>query len=204
MRRAAIATLGFILPALITILYLTRRWSAAARPVAGPRLYTVHRGDLAVKVAETGTVEPLTKVEVKSKVGGKVLHLLAAEGDRVHAGQVLAVLDPIEQQTQVGQIRAQVAAARARLSQAVSQAGSQRRTVQLAIAEAQEQLRSAESRLEQAKRQERVQPQLTRMAIAQTEASDRASRQVLERLNRSGSPQDLADLLELLRRGKVH
>ena len=31
------------------------------------------------------------------------------------------------------------------------------------------------------------------MAIAQTEASDRASRQVLARLNRSGSPQDLAD-----------
>src|SRR5207253_8052293 len=102
------------------------RWSAASRPVPGPRLFTVHRGDLAVKVAETGTVEPLTKVEVKSKVGGKVLRLLAAEGDRVHAGQVLAVLDPIEQQSQVGQIRAQVVAAQARLQQAVSEAGTGR------------------------------------------------------------------------------
>src|SRR6476646_9194973 len=77
MRRAAIATLCFVLPALITIVYLARRWNAAARPATKPRLFTVHRGDLAVKVAETGTVEPLTKVEVKSKVGGKVLRLLA-------------------------------------------------------------------------------------------------------------------------------
>src|SRR5689334_10453137 len=186
MRRAAIATLCFILPALITILYLSRRWSAA-RPVAGPRLFTVHRGDLPIKVAETGTVEPMTKAEVKSKVGGKVLRLLAAEGDRVRTGQVLAVLDPIEQQTQVGQIRAQVAAARARLAQAKSQAGSQVRTVQLAIAEAKEQLRSAESRLAQAVRQERVQPHLTKMLVAQSQASDLASRQVLARLNSSGS-----------------
>src|SRR5438045_1821448 len=91
MRRAAIATLCFILPALITILYLARRWNSASRPAARPRLFTARRGDLAVKVAETGTVEPLTKVEVKSKVGGKVLRLLAAEGDRVQTGQVLAV-----------------------------------------------------------------------------------------------------------------
>jgi HlyD family secretion protein len=193
MRRAAIATLCFILPALVTILYLGRRWRASSRPAAGPRLFTVHRGDLAVKVAETGTVEPLTKVEVKSKVGGKVLRLLAAEGDRVHAGQVLSVLDPIEQQTQVGQIQAQIAAARARLAQAVSQARSERRTVQLAIAEAQEQVRTAETRLAQAVRQERVQPNLTRMAIAQSEANDLAARQALERITRSGSPQDLAD-----------
>jgi len=63
----------------------------------------------------------------------------------------------------------------------------------LAIAEAKEQLRSAESHLAQAVRQERVQPHLTRMLVAQSQASDLASRQVLARLNRSGSPQDLAD-----------
>jgi HlyD family secretion protein len=193
MRRAVIATLCFLLPALLTTFYMRQRLVRRPQAAAGPRLFTVHRADIAVKVAETGTVEPLTQVEVKSKVGGKVLRLLAAEGDRVHTGQVLAVLDPIEQQSQVGQIRAQVAAARARLAQAVSEAGAERRTVQLGIAEAQEQLRVAESRLGQAIRQEQVQPLLTRMAVAQSEANDRAARQTLERINRSGGPQELAD-----------
>src|SRR5438876_1202154 len=182
MRRAAIATLCFLLPALLTTLYVRQRLLHPRQPAAGPRLFTVHRGDVAVKVAETGTVQPLTQVEVKSKVGGKVLRLLTAEGDRVQAGQVLAVLDPIQQQSQVGQIRAQVAAARARLAQAVSQAGAERRTVQLGMAEAEEQLRTAESRLAQAIRQEHVQPLLTRMAVAQADANDGAAPQALERL----------------------
>src|SRR5690348_6312240 len=98
MRRALIATLCFLLPALLTVVYLGKRLVRPARPAAGPRLFTVRRGDVVVKVAETGTVEPLTKVDVKSKVGGKVLRLLAAESERVRVGQVLAVLDPIEQQ----------------------------------------------------------------------------------------------------------
>jgi multidrug efflux pump subunit AcrA (membrane-fusion protein) len=165
MRRAAIATLCFVLAALLTTLYVRQRLVRPPQAVAA-RLFTVHRGDIAVKVAGTGTVEPLTQVEVKSKVGGKVLRLLAAESDRVQAGQVLAVLDPIQQQSQVGQIRAQVAAARARLAQAVSEAGAERRTVTLGVAEAQEQLRAAESRLAQAVRQEHVQPLLTQMAVA--------------------------------------
>src|SRR5205823_12087219 len=131
-----------LVPALVVVLYLARRtllrWvpGRPPQPAASTRLFTVRRGDVLVKVAETGTVEPLTKVEVKSKVGGKVLRLLAVEGDRVRAGQVLAVLDPIEQQTQVAQIRAQVTAARARLAQAQSEASYQRSTVRLGIADA--------------------------------------------------------------------
>src|SRR5262249_54846684 len=113
--------------------------------------------------------------------------------DRVRAGQVLAVLDPIEQQTQVAQIRAQVAAARARLAQAQAEAAYQRRTVRLGIADAAEQLPAAGIRLAQATRPARGQPQLTRLTVAQSEASDRASREALARINRSGSPQDLAD-----------
>lgn len=192
MRRAVIATLCFLLPALLTVLYLGRRMSRPPQAAAA-RLFTVRRGDVVVRVAETGTVEPLTKVEVKSKVGGKVLRLLAAEGARVRAGQVLAVLDPIEQQAQVAQIRAQVAAARARLKQAQSQAQTERRTVELGIADAEEQLRATEVRLAQAARQARVQPHLTRMTVAQSVANDQASREVLARLNRSGLPQELAD-----------
>jgi len=142
MQRAFMAILGLIVSALLTTLYLRARLIRSPGAGGSARVFTVHRGDVVVKVAETGTVEPLTRVEVKSKVGGKVLRLVPAEGDRVYTGQVLAVLDPIEQQSQVGQIRAQVAAARAHLAEAVCEAQSERRTVQLGIAEAEEQLRA--------------------------------------------------------------
>src|SRR5438874_6748875 len=159
MRRALIAILCFLLPALMTAAILGKRLLPAPRAASGPRLFTVRRGNVTVRVTETGTVEPRTRVEVKSKVGGKVLELLAAEGARVRIGQVLAVLDPIEQQSQVGQIRAQVTAAEARLKQAVSQASTERLTAALAIEDARQQLRTSQARLEQAARQARVQPQ---------------------------------------------
>ncbi len=194
MRRIITALLCFLIPALLVAGVLGKRMLRPTGAAPGPRLLTARRGDLSVKVAETGTVEPLTKVEVKSKVGGKVLRLMVAEGASVPVGQVLAVLDPIEQQSQVGQIRAQVAAARARLRQAVTQAQTERQTVRLAVLDARHQLWSAQIHLEQAKRQAKVQPELTRMAVLQSEASDHASRQSLQRLNRSGLPGDLADV----------
>lgn len=53
----------------------------------------VEEGPLAVAVAETGTVEPLTQVEIKSRVAGQVATLLVDVGDRVEKGQLLIQLD---------------------------------------------------------------------------------------------------------------
>jgi HlyD family secretion protein len=203
MRRVVIGGLSLVLPALLAVAVVAPRLSSRARRQAGPRTFVVRRGDLLVRVTETGTVEALSKVEVKSKVGGKVLQLRVAEGNRVQAGQVLAILDPIEQQSQVGQIRAQVAAARARLRQAVAQAATERDTVALGIADARQQLLAARARLAQARRQAAVQPKLTRMAVAQSGASDLAARQVLQRLQRSGSPQALAEALSSFDQAKA-
>ena len=57
------------------------------------KLATVERGDLARSVVATGRIQPLAKVEVKSKASGIVKRLLVDYGDRVKAGQVLAELD---------------------------------------------------------------------------------------------------------------
>ena len=54
-----------------------------------------------IKVTETGTIEPLKKVEIKSKVAGRITRLLVDEGSRVNAGQVLAEIDPTEINSQV-------------------------------------------------------------------------------------------------------
>ncbi|HXT15679.1 MAG TPA: efflux RND transporter periplasmic adaptor subunit [Gemmatimonadaceae bacterium] len=55
---------------------------------------TVSRGDIAVRVQATGTVEPIDPVDIKSKAGGAIIKLPVDVGSVVKAHQVLAVIDP--------------------------------------------------------------------------------------------------------------
>src|SRR5438093_7407308 len=57
------------------------------------KIATVERGDIARSVVATGKIEPLTKVEVKSKASGLVNSVHVDYGQRVTRGQVLAELD---------------------------------------------------------------------------------------------------------------
>ncbi len=79
------------------------------------KLAKVEKGDLAKSVVATGKVEPIIKVEVKSKASGIVKKLLVDAGDRVKKGQLLAQLDKDEIQAQVEQYRAAVQASEASL-----------------------------------------------------------------------------------------
>jgi HlyD family secretion protein len=157
------------------------------------RLFTVKRGDLRVIVRETGTVEPFSKVEVKSKVGGRILRLVVEEGQRVRRGDLIAQIDPIETQSQVNQIRQQIVAAQARLDQAETQLGLQSEQTPLTIADAEQALRSAQARLQQARRQSQAQPSLTSAAIDQAEASYRSAQASLDALLKSTHPRARAD-----------
>src|SRR5262249_31839717 len=67
------------------------------------KLAKVERGDLAKSVVATGKIEPITKVEVKSKASGIVQKLLVDYGEAVKKGQVLAELDKEEILAQVDQ-----------------------------------------------------------------------------------------------------
>jgi HlyD family secretion protein len=70
------------------------------------RLAKVTRGDVARSVVATGKIQPITKVEVKSKASGIVEKLSVDINNRVHKGQELAQLD---QQEIVAQVEAQKA-----------------------------------------------------------------------------------------------
>jgi HlyD family secretion protein len=90
--------------------------SAALRPnhtIDPDKLAKVERGDIARSVVATGKIEPLTKVEVKSKASGIVERLFVDAGDRVRAGQVLAELDKEQLQAAVAESRANLEAAEA-------------------------------------------------------------------------------------------
>ncbi len=79
------------------------------------KIATVDQGDLAKSVVATGKIEPVTKVEVKSKASGIVTKLLVDAGDHVKEGQVLAELDKDELRAQVNESKAALSAAEANL-----------------------------------------------------------------------------------------
>ncbi|HVZ82625.1 MAG TPA: efflux RND transporter periplasmic adaptor subunit [Terracidiphilus sp.] len=91
---------------------------AAARLVKGAqidpnRIVKVQRGDVARSVVATGKIQPITKVEVKSKASGIVEKLFVDINNRVRKGQPLAQLDQQEISAQVDAQKAQLAAAEA-------------------------------------------------------------------------------------------
>jgi HlyD family secretion protein len=79
------------------------------------QLGKAERGDIARSVVATGKVQPITRVEVKSKASGIVTDLDVDINDKVRQGQTVAQLDQIE-------ILAQVAAQKANLAAAESNA----------------------------------------------------------------------------------
>jgi HlyD family secretion protein len=70
------------------------------------KLGKVEKGDLAQSVVATGKIEPITKVEVKSKASGIIKKLYVDAGDRVKKGQLLAQLDKDEITAEVQQSKA--------------------------------------------------------------------------------------------------
>ena len=81
------------------------------------RLAKATRGDIAKSVVATGKIQPITKVELKSKASGIVEKLYVDINQHVTKGQVLAQLDQQE-------ILAQVAAQKAQLEAAVANVGT--------------------------------------------------------------------------------
>ncbi|HUG03318.1 MAG TPA: efflux RND transporter periplasmic adaptor subunit [Steroidobacteraceae bacterium] len=82
---------------------------------------SVRRGDISVVVEASGTIEPISSVEVKSKASGEILELGAEIGDTVESGQLLVRIDPRTPRNHVAQAEAEVAAAAARLATAKAQ-----------------------------------------------------------------------------------
>ena len=108
MRRPECFTLGAGLAA--AALLLTACGDGAA-PAPAWESATVTRGDLAVTVEASGTIEPVAAVEVKSKASGEILELGAEIGDTVEAGKLLVRIDPRTPKNLVDQAEAELNAA---------------------------------------------------------------------------------------------
>jgi HlyD family secretion protein len=89
---------------------------AALRPnhdIDPSKLAEVERGDLARVVVATGKIQPLSKIELKSKASGLVKKLYVDYGDRVKQGDILAELDKVQLEAVVHEAQANYQAAQA-------------------------------------------------------------------------------------------
>lgn len=130
----------------------------------------VTRGDLVVTVVETGNVDAVTAVEVKSRVAGRVAQLLVEEGDLVREGQLIAVIDPRETELRVRQDEAQLKGAMSGVQRAAIEIQQRRIT-------SREGVRRAKARLAQIQTELRAQPRLSDAAVrAARDAQDIAQR----------------------------
>ena len=96
---------------IIVILGVAVKASGNTTKFEPSQLAKAERADIARSVVATGKVQPITKVEVKSKASGIVTKLNVDINAHVKQGDVLAQLDQIEILAQVAAQRAQLAAA---------------------------------------------------------------------------------------------
>lgn len=95
--------------------------SRPTNEIDSSRLAAVERGDIARSVVATGRIEPITKVEIKSKANGIIKELKVQVGDVVAPGQTLAELDKENLAARVREAKAALIGAESNLKAAEAQ-----------------------------------------------------------------------------------
>lgn len=133
------------------------------------------KGDLVVEVIDTGNIEAVKTVEVKSQVGGRLDKLMVDEGDTVTEGQLIAVVDPQQTQLTVNQQKAQLSGALAGLQKQRIDTEKRRTQIQTNIAR-------MKSRLAQMELELKNQPALTQAAVDSAASNVAAQEKALDAL----------------------
>lgn len=94
------------------------RWYAAAPPRIEYTTLPAAIADLTVEVSATGTLQPLTQVDISSELSGIVRSVAASENQQVKKGDVLATLDTAKLEVQIERATASAKAAAAAVEDA--------------------------------------------------------------------------------------
>jgi RND family efflux transporter MFP subunit len=133
--------------------------TALVKPKTLVRTETVRLQARQVSIALTGDIQARVRTELSFRVSGRVTERLVDVGIHVNAGEVLARIDPVEQQADLDGANAAVAAAESQLRVATSTFDRQQSlltggfTTRASFDQAQQGLRTAEGSLESAKAQ---------------------------------------------------
>jgi len=87
------------------------------KTIPAEKLAKVESGSIAKSVVATGKIEPLSKVEVKSKSSGIIKYLYVNAGDTIREGQLLVELDKELLEAQLKEARAFLNAAEGKLQE---------------------------------------------------------------------------------------
>ncbi len=125
MAKKRLFTISF-LAVVATILLASGYWVFASlfavdKTIPAEKLAKADIGSVARSVVATGKVEPLSKVEIKSKASGIIKYLYVNAGDRVSEGQLLVELDKETLEAQLKEALAVVKAAEGKLQESESQ-----------------------------------------------------------------------------------
>jgi HlyD family secretion protein len=145
----------------------------------------VTQGDVEKTISATGTLQPWSTVDIKSKAGGRVNSLLVDVGSVVANNQILARIDPSDTQLAVDTAQANINGALARTRQSVDSYQLQVEQDRIAVTSAQSALAAAvaardnaTAKLHQAGIESAAQPDVTSASIAQAAAGvDQALKQ---------------------------
>jgi HlyD family secretion protein len=119
-KRKRVFYIGGSILLIVVVVVVVAAFTRGGTKIDPAKLGKVERGDLAKSVVATGKIEPITKVELKSKSSGIVEKWFADSGDKVKEGQVLVRLDREQIQAAVREARAALAAAQANERAAVA------------------------------------------------------------------------------------
>ena len=124
--------------------------SSAKGEYAGLMTGKVEKGEVSVMLPEVGTLSPVTKVQVKSVLSGRIVKILVKEGELVKAGQALATLEPgVEQLRELSSITSGVESAELEVKDAKIDYDNAKELSAKGFA-SNDQVKSAEKRLRQA------------------------------------------------------
>lgn len=146
------------------------------------RYAPVETGELVRSINATGQLVALTKVDIRSKAGGKIIQLAVEEGDVVKQGDLVAIIDPADTQTTVDQASADLRSAEARAQSARVSYSLEVRNRANAVQEAQIALQTARLRLSRIQASTSTQPALSRADLESANAGLDAQRQALSQL----------------------
>ncbi|MGB5633906.1 MAG: efflux RND transporter periplasmic adaptor subunit [Waterburya sp.] len=135
----------------------------------------VKEKDLNIEIEASGRVEPIKSVNVSPKDPGRLIKLLVEQGDRVTAGQTLAMMENAELATQTSQSKAEVRQSNASLAEGIAKINAE-------VAQAQARLGQLDAKLNQA--ENRI-PRDMQQTQAQINAAESRLKLVQERVRRN-------------------
>ncbi|MBC7082693.1 MAG: HlyD family secretion protein [Bacillota bacterium] len=114
-RRTILVVVGLV--GIVALTVVSSKMVGEKKPTYTVDTVKVDPKEFRVTVSAQGTVEPISTVEVRAQVAGRVAEVLVKEGDVVQAGQEIVRLDRSSLLAQLQQAKAAMASAEADLAQ---------------------------------------------------------------------------------------